>query len=68
MVCGVVLPTIGCSLLCIEMRMEGQITSDAAPTCVTAGKIFLGRSAVREVTDKRCPLLNSYLKVTRHSL
>lgn len=30
---------------------------------ISLGKIFLGRSAIREVTDKRLPQLNGYLKV-----
>ena len=28
-----------------------------------SGKKFFGRSAIRDVTDKRLPLLNEYLKV-----
>ena len=38
--------------------------SSPLPACLpAAGKVYLSRSAVREVTDKRLPLLNSYLQV-----
>ena len=37
-------------------------TLDLSLSC-HSGKIFLGRSAVRDVAEKRLPELNNYLKV-----
>jgi hypothetical protein len=43
--------------------MEGDHFSAVRVYCVpaSAAKKFIGRSAVREVTEKRLPMLNSYL-------
>lgn len=39
-----------------------EATHTVCPS-LTKGKIYFGRSAVKEVTDERVPALNDFLKV-----